>query len=263
LKTKLFDDKLNSFEDLFHIESTNDEQQQQKKNDLVQFLSTPIQDFQQLIKLHFDQIRKFQSKQQISSPINNHYQRGSLLSRTNGDSVSSSSGVGSIGIGQTSSSRILSNGVSPSGTNREDYYPKNEVELVVENLRALESIFAESLSNVQRNLEEMLQMNQQQQNENPYTVLTRQTSAPPLGQRSVSTIPYPSPSLLATYSNTNSGGSSNGNNSRSTTPFSDRTQNSTIDINLNSLSQASSIRRTDQSLQVRAKFGSRTTKISI
>jgi hypothetical protein len=37
----------------------------------------------------------------------------------------------------------------------------------VENLRALESIFVESLStvhpNVQRNLEQMLQMNQQQQ----------------------------------------------------------------------------------------------------
>jgi hypothetical protein len=256
LKTKLFDEKLNSFEDLFHIDDD-----QQHKNDFVQFLSTPIQDFQQLIKLHFGQIRKSQSKQQISSPINNHYQRGSLLSTTNGDSVSSSSGVGSIGIGQTSSSgRILSNGVSPSGTNREDYYPTNEVEPVVENLRALESIFAESLStvhpNVQRNLEEMLQMNQQQQNENPYTMLTRQTSVPPLGQRSPSTIPYPPPSLLATYSSTNSGGSSNGNNSRSTTPFSGGTQNSTIDINLNGLSQASLIRRTGQSMQVRAKFGS-------
>jgi hypothetical protein len=95
-----------------------------------------------------------------------------------------------------------------------------------------------------------------QQHENPYTLLTRQTSTPPLGQRSPSTIPYPPPSLLATYSSTNSGGSSNGNNSRSTTPFSGGTQNSTIDINLNGLSQASLIRRTGQSMQVRAKFGS-------
>jgi hypothetical protein len=175
--------------------------------------------------------------------------------------VSSSSGVGSIGIGQTSSSgRILSNGVSPSGTNREDYFITNDVEPVVENLRALESIFVDSLStvhpNVQSNLEQILQMNQQQQNENPYTMLTRQTSAPPLGQRSPSNIPYPPPSLLATYSSTNSGGSSNGNNSRSTTPFSGVTQNSTIDINLNGLSQASLIRRSGQSMQVRAKFGS-------
>jgi soluble cytochrome b562 len=148
LKTKLFDEKFHLFEDLFHIESTNDEQH---NNDFVQFLSTPIQDFQQIIKLHFGQIRKSQLK---SSPINNHYQRGSLLSTTNGDSVSSSSGVGSIGIGQTSSSgRILSNGVSPSGTNREDYYPTNEVEPVVENLRALESIFADSLSTVHPNVQ--------------------------------------------------------------------------------------------------------------
>jgi len=71
LKTKLFDEKLNSFENLFHIESINDEQQ---KTDLVQFLSTPIQDFQQIIKLHFGQLIKPQLKQQISSPTNNHYQ---------------------------------------------------------------------------------------------------------------------------------------------------------------------------------------------
>lgn len=74
LKQKLFDDKLNSFQQLFHIDSlnlkTNDEQQ---KTDLVQFLSTPIQDFQQIIKLHFGQLIKPQSKQ-ISSPINNHFQ---------------------------------------------------------------------------------------------------------------------------------------------------------------------------------------------
>jgi tripartite motif-containing protein 2/3 len=88
-------------------------------------------------------------------------------------------------------------------------------------------------------------------------MLTRQTSAPPLGERSPSSnIPYPPPSLLATYSSTNSGGSSNGNNSRSTTPFSGVTQSSTIDINLNGLSQSSLIRRTGQSMQVRAKFGS-------
>jgi hypothetical protein len=87
-------------------------------------------------------------------------------------------------------------------------------------------------------------------------MLTRQTSAPPLGQRSPSAISHPPPSLLATYSSTNSGGSSNGNNSRSTTPFSGITQNSTIDINLNVLSQSSLIRRTGQSMQVRAKFGS-------
>jgi len=178
--------------------------------------------------------------------------------------VSSSSGVGSIGVGQISSrGTILSNGVSPSGTNREDYFGNNstnETEPVVENLRALESIFVNSLPtihpNVQSNLEQILQMNQQQQNENPYTMLTRQTSAPPLGQRSPTNISYPPPSLLATYSSTNSGGSSNGNNSRSTTPFSGGTQNSTIDINLNGLSQASLIRRTGQSMQVRAKFGS-------
>ena len=41
-------------------------------------------------------------------------------------------------------------------------------------------------------------------------MLTRQASAPPLGQRSPSNIQYPPPSLLATYSSTNSGGSSNG-----------------------------------------------------
>ena len=189
-----------------------------------------------------------------------------MLSTTNGDSVSSSSGVGSLGLGQISSSgRILSNGVSPSGTNREEFFVGNDVEPVVENLRALESIFASSLStvhpNVQSNLEQMLQMNQQQQpstaqHENPYTILARQTSAPPLGQRSPSTIPYPPPSLLATYSSTNSGGSSNGNNSRSTTPFSGVMQNSAIDINLNGLSQTSLPRRTGQSMQVRAKFGS-------
>jgi hypothetical protein len=86
--------------------------------------------------------------------------------------VSSSSGVGSIGVGQVSSrGTILSNGVSPSGTNREDYFGNcstNEPEPVVENLRALESIFANSLStvhsNVQSNLEQMLQMNQQNEN---------------------------------------------------------------------------------------------------
>ena len=87
-------------------------------------------------------------------------------------------------------------------------------------------------------------------------MLTRQASAPPLGQRSPSNIPYPPPSLLATYSSTNSGGSSNGNNSRSTTPFSGITQNATIDINLNGLSQTSLIRRSAQSMQVRAKFDS-------
>ncbi|CAF1475988.1 unnamed protein product [Rotaria magnacalcarata] len=270
LKTKLFDDKLNSFQQLFQIESNyfkiNDEQQQ--KHDLVQFLSTPIQEFQQIIKLHFGQLIKPESKQ-ISSPINNHYQRGSLLSSTNGDSVSSSSGVGSIGLGQISSrGTILSNGVSPSGTNRDDYFVNcstNENEPVVENLRALESIFVDSLStihpNVQRNLEEMLQLNHQQlppPQENPYTMLTRQSSAPPLGQRSPSNsiIQYPPPSLVATYSSTNSGGSSNGNNSRSTTPFSGITQNSTIDVNLNVLSQTSLMRRCGQSMQVRAKFGS-------
>jgi hypothetical protein len=73
LKTKLFDEKLNLFEDLFNIESINDEQQQQKV-DLIQFINTPIQDFQQIIKLHFGQLIKPQSKQQISSPTNNHYQ---------------------------------------------------------------------------------------------------------------------------------------------------------------------------------------------
>lgn len=126
--------------------------------------------------------------------------------------MSSSSGVGSIGVGQVSSrGTMLSNGVSPSGTNREDYFGNNstnETEPVVENLRALESIFADSLSttihpNVQSNLEQILQMNQQlQQHENrslifflffktknlssylAYTMLTRQASAPPLGQRS-------------------------------------------------------------------------------
>ncbi|CAF4644963.1 unnamed protein product, partial [Rotaria sp. Silwood2] len=236
----------------------------QDKNDLVQFISTPIQDFQQLIKLHFGQLIKPQSKQ-TSSPNNQHYQRGSLLSSTNGDSVSSSSGVGSLALGQVSSrGTILSNGVSPSGTNREEFFgnnSNNETEPVVENLRALESIFVDPLStihpNVQRNLEEMLQMNQQQ-HENPYSMLTRQSSAPPIGQRSPSNSlsQYPPPSLLATYSSTNSGGSSNGNNSRSTTPYSGVTQNSTIDINLNSLSQTSLMRRCGQSMQVRAKFGS-------
>jgi hypothetical protein len=72
LKSKLFDEKLNLFQQLFQIESTNDEQQQ--KNDLVQFLATPIQDFQQIIKSNFGQLIKPQSKQQTSSPTNNHYQ---------------------------------------------------------------------------------------------------------------------------------------------------------------------------------------------
>ncbi len=128
--------------------------------------------------------------------------------------MSSSSGVGSIGVGQISSrGTILSNGVSPSGTNREDYFGNNstnETEPVVENLRALESIFVNSLPtihpNVQSNLEQILQMNQHQQiqqHENrsliifvlfqkkkllysylAYAMLTRQASAPPLGQRS-------------------------------------------------------------------------------
>ncbi|CAF1088534.1 unnamed protein product [Rotaria sordida] len=134
--------------------------------------------------------------------------------------------VGSIGVDQVSShGTILSNGVSPS---------------VVENLHALQSIFVDSLStvhpNVQRNLEQILQINQQQpQFEN---------------------LQYCPPSLLVTYSSTNSGGSNNGNNNRSTTSFSGVTQNSTIDINLNGLFQASLIRRMEQSMQVRAKFGS-------
>jgi hypothetical protein len=75
LKTKLFDDKLNSFQQLFQIETTNfkinDEHQQ--KHDLVQFISTPIQDFQQIIKLNFGQLIKPQAKP-ISSPSNNHHQ---------------------------------------------------------------------------------------------------------------------------------------------------------------------------------------------
>ncbi len=70
LKTKLFDEKLNSFQQLFLIEKTNDEQQ---KHDLVQFIGTPIQDFQQIIKLNFGQLIKPQLKT-ISSPINNHHQ---------------------------------------------------------------------------------------------------------------------------------------------------------------------------------------------
>ncbi|CAF3649255.1 unnamed protein product [Rotaria sp. Silwood1] len=194
-------------------------------------------------------------------------QRESLLSSTNGDSVSSSSGVGSLALGQISSrGQLLSNGVSPSGTNREEFFGNNstnDTEPVVENLRALESIFVDPLStihpNVQRNLEEILQMHQQQQqHENPYTIMTRQLSAPPIGQRSPSNsiVQYPPPSLIATYSSTNSGGSSNGNNSRSTTPYSGVAQNSTIDINLNNLSQTSLMRRCGQSMQVRAKFGS-------
>lgn len=274
LKTKLFDEKFHFFDDLFHSDCIND---QQEKSNLIQFLPTPIDDFQQMLKLHFGQLIKPQTKQSISSPTTNVYpvrrflssrslstryifQRGSLLSTTNGDSASSSSGVGSLGIGQMSSSgRILSNGVSPSGINREEYFGRNDVQPVEENLRALESIFAESLStihpNVQSNLEQMLQLNQQQ-TENPYGILSRQSSAPPLGQRSPSTIPYPPPSLLATYSSTNSGGSSNGNNSRSTTPFSGVIQNSAIELNLNGLSQSSLPRRSGQSMQVRAKFGS-------
>ncbi|CAF1507677.1 unnamed protein product, partial [Rotaria sordida] len=131
---------------------------------LIDKLEKIQKDFQQIIKLHFGQLIKLELKQQISS-INNHYQRGSLLSRINGDSVSLSSDVGSTGIGERSSSeRILSNGLLPSGTNRQDYFVTNDLESVVENLRALESIFAYSLStihpNVQRNLEEILQMNQ-------------------------------------------------------------------------------------------------------
>ncbi|CAF1188236.1 unnamed protein product [Rotaria sp. Silwood1] len=267
LKKKLFDQKLNSFQQLFQYDSSNFKiNEQLNKDDLVQFISTPIQDFQQLIKLHFGQLIKPQSKQ-ISSPNNQHYQRESLLSSTNGDSVSSSSGVGSLALGQISSrGQLLSNGVSPSGTNREEFFGNNstnDTEPVVENLRALESIFVDPLStihpNVQRNLEEILQMNQQQQqHENPYTIMTRQLSAPPIGQRSPSNsiVQYPPPSLIATYSSTNSGGSSNGNNSRSTTPYSGVAQNSTIDINLNNLSQTSLMRRCGQSMQVRAKFGS-------
>ncbi|CAF1098939.1 unnamed protein product [Rotaria sordida] len=266
LNKKLFFNIFNSFQQLFQIESihlntTNDQQQD---NNLVQFISTPIQDFIQIIKDHFGQLIKPQSKQ-ISSPTTNHYQRESLLSSTNGDSVSSSSGVGSLALGQQSSrQRILSNGLSPSNTNRQDFFRNNstnETEPVVENLRALQSIFVDSLStihpNVQRNLEEILQMNQQQQqHENLYPMLTGQTSVTGIGERSPSNIQYPPPSLISTYSTTNSGGSSNGNNSRSTTPFSGLTQNSTIDINLNCLSQTSLMRRCGQSMQVRAKFGS-------
>ncbi len=135
------------------------------------------------------------------------------MSSINGDSVSSSSGVGSIGVGQVlSRGTILSNNESPSGTNREDYFENcsTGTEPVAENLRALESIFIDSLStvypNVQRNLEQMLQMNQQKKINKmiivcsfifsfciftfflnlAFLMLTRQTSAPPLGQRSPS-----------------------------------------------------------------------------
>ena len=74
LKTKLFDEKFHSFEDLFHIDSTND---QQDKLHLIEFLQTPIDDFQQILKLHFGQLIKPETKQQqqqISSPTTNHYQ---------------------------------------------------------------------------------------------------------------------------------------------------------------------------------------------
>ncbi|CAF3529628.1 unnamed protein product [Adineta steineri] len=267
LKKKLFDEKLNTYQQLFQVETTNSKLNDEQKHDLVQFISTPIQDFQQIIKHNFGHLIKPQSKATISSPTNTNYQRGSLLSSTNGDSASSSSGVGSMGVGQVSSrGTILSNGVSPSGVNREDYFGNNstnEAEPVVENLRALESIFADSIAtihpNVQSNLEQILQMNQHQQiqqHDNQFTMLTRQTSAPPLGQRSPPNIQYPPPSLLATYSSTNSGGSSNGNNSRSTTPFSGVVPNTAIDVNLNILSQTSMIRRSGQAMQVRAKFGS-------
>ncbi|CAF5018823.1 unnamed protein product [Rotaria sp. Silwood1] len=74
LKKKLFDQKLNSFQQLFQYDSSNFKiNEQLNKDDLVQFISTPIQDFQQLIKLHFGQLIKPQSKQ-ISSPNNQHYQ---------------------------------------------------------------------------------------------------------------------------------------------------------------------------------------------
>ncbi|UJR24103.1 hypothetical protein I4U23_027070 [Adineta vaga] len=270
LKAKLFDEKIHSFEKLFQLDKINENNSDDNKHDIIQFISTPTQEFQQTMKLHFGQLIKPQSKTILSPTNHNHHhqQRGSLLSSTNGDSASSSSGVGSMGVGQISSrGTILSNGVSPSGANREDYFGNNstnDTEPVVENLRALESIFVDSLStihpNVQSNLEQILQMNQQvQQHDNSYTTLNRQVSAPPLGQRSPPTNSlgqYPPPSLLATYSSTNSGGSSNGNNSRSTTPFSGIAPNSTIDINLNFPSQTSMIRRSGQSMQVRAKFGS-------
>lgn len=72
LKSKLFEEKFHLFEDLFQTDSTNDQQQQDKQT-LIQFLPTPIEDFQQIIKLHFGQLIKPQMKQQISSPTTNHY----------------------------------------------------------------------------------------------------------------------------------------------------------------------------------------------
>jgi hypothetical protein len=69
----------------------------------------------------------------------------------------------------SSQATVMSNGESSSIERRDDYFlnSSRDIEPVVENLRALESIFVEQLANahpnVQRNLEEMLQMNQQQQ----------------------------------------------------------------------------------------------------
>ncbi|CAF1516989.1 unnamed protein product, partial [Adineta ricciae] len=122
LKTKLFDEKIQSFQKLFQSDKTDET----NSDKIIQFVSTPTQDFQQIIKLHFGQLIKPQSKT-ISSPTNHQLnQRGSLLSSVNGDSASSSSGVGSMGVGQVSSrGTILSNGVSPSGANREDYFGNN------------------------------------------------------------------------------------------------------------------------------------------
>jgi len=253
LKQKLFDEQFNSYERFFHLYQLDD---QHAKNSSVQFVNPPIDEFQQILKIHFGQlIKPDESKQQDHHP-------------TTTDSVSSSSGIGSLPIGSMSNhERILSNGDSPSNVNHDELFHPNHVEPVEENLRALESFFVGSLnnnvnvnSNVQRNLEEIFQMKQQQNLiDQPYSMLSRQVSAPPLTvtdqQRSPSNVSFPPPSLLATYSSTNSGGSSNGNNSRSTTPFSGLTQGSSLlDINLNC--QSSMIRRTGQSMQVRAKFGS-------
>jgi len=145
---------------------------------------------------------------------------------------------------------------------------------VEENLRALESIFVHQLSEVNQHL-----FSPNEIPANHYSMLTRQTSAPPLGQQRSPTsnyFGYAPPSLLGTYSTTNSGGSSNGNNSRSDTPYSSTLNPSSTSLDLLSqsqsqsqsqlqcsqqhqhqhLSQSNSTRRTGQTMQIRTKFGS-------
>ena len=236
---QLFTNKFQQFQQIFQ------NNRREEENNFTQFEHPPKELFQQWLKQHFGQwIHPSKTKTKTKTKT--------------GPVDSISSGLGSFpsaGVLSSSSPRLSNGEESPRSLPSID-------QPLVDNLRALETIFAGQINpihpNVQRNLQEMFQMTQQhddqQQQQQHYSFLTRQTSAPPLGQRSP--LGHLPPSLLTTtYSSTNSGGSSNGNNSRSTTPFS---SSGTLDGGGGGILLNGGHRRTTpgQSMQVRAKFGS-------